>query len=154
MECKEARLNMNKYLDDKLEPEKLEGFIRHVMSCSDCHEELELSFIMTEGMRRLENDEDISINFGEALNSKLRRQLHHIQMARRVKRQLVLWSIIFSVTGIILGGFELQNHKDYVDRETLLSRPAHYYYQMTRDYIFDDTGFIPPSPREIIKYER
>ncbi len=150
MDCKRARFIMHLYMDDCVSPEELEPFIKHINNCPDCHEELEISYIMLEGMRRLENGDNIAVNFQEELKSRLKKQLVRIQRQRRIIFQTVLLAICISLFGILLGHFEQEAHAELVMNKQLNERGQYYFYENSKKYIYEMGNYTPPSLREII----
>ena len=150
MDCKTVRSIIHLYLDNELPAEQMEPFLKHVHSCPDCYEELELSYIMLEGMRRLDYGGNIAVNFQEELNNKMRRQLQRIHRQRRSRINLIFVGTLLSIFGIILGYFEQDEHSMKITQEQLQQRGSYYFYQQSKQYIFDDTGYIPASLKEII----
>lgn len=154
MDCKEARKNIHLYLDNELAAEKLEPFIRHIHSCSECYEELEISYIMLEGMRRLEDGENIAVNFQQELAQKMKRQLQKCTRKRRIRLNLVLIGVVVSLFGMILGYIEQDYHSQDVMERQLKERGDKYYYHGTKKYIYEDGGYRPVSIREILNYDK
>lgn len=65
MDCQEAQALINKYVHNELDVNTLEEFLLHVKQCSDCMEELEVHYIVFQGFRRLDEDENIAVNYHE-----------------------------------------------------------------------------------------
>ncbi len=54
MTCKEFEKMIPDFLNRKLDFLTLKKFSEHMESCKECHEELTIQFLVTEGMQRLE----------------------------------------------------------------------------------------------------
>lgn len=54
MTCKEFEKLIPAFLERKLDFLTLRQFVGHMETCADCHEELVIQFLVTEGMQRLE----------------------------------------------------------------------------------------------------
>lgn len=54
MTCKEFEKLIPAFLEQKLDFFTLKQFVGHMESCAECHEELVIQFLVTEGMQRLE----------------------------------------------------------------------------------------------------
>lgn len=54
MTCKEFERLIPAFLNQKLDFLSLKEFIGHMGSCAECHEELEIQFLVTQGMQSLE----------------------------------------------------------------------------------------------------
>ena len=154
MDCRTVRSLIHLYMDNQLPSEQLEPFIRHIQSCSDCYEELEINYIMLEGMRRLEAGDQIAVNFQKELSAKLKKQLSRIQRQKRTRIQIVVIGICMSLFGILLGYFEQEDHSQKVMTQQLEERGEHYFYNQTKYYIYEAGSYEPPSLREIIHYDK
>ena len=53
MECKEFERRIPDYLAKKLDYPALKLFLEHLDECADCREELDIQFLVAEGMHRL-----------------------------------------------------------------------------------------------------
>lgn len=71
MICKEWQKMIPGFLDNSLENQELEGFIKHVQTCEDCYEELEIMFMLSIGLQELNEDRNISYNFSQLLENKI-----------------------------------------------------------------------------------
>ena len=154
MDCKLARRNIHLYIDNLLSSEDAEPFLKHIHSCPDCYEELEISFIMLEGIRRLDNGGDIAIDFQQELDNRINKELLHFHRSRRKRIYLVILGVCLSLFGITLGHFEQLNHAQEIMQRQILERGERYYYHTTKKYIFGDGMYLPPSLREIIYHEK
>ena len=56
MDCVEFDKKINPYLHDELSDEELNEFLLHLASCPKCSEELEINYIVNEGIRRLDRE--------------------------------------------------------------------------------------------------
>lgn len=54
MTCKEFEKLIPVFMEQKLDFLTLKQFIGHMENCEECHEELVIQFLVTEGMQRLE----------------------------------------------------------------------------------------------------
>lgn len=76
MKCIEFQRLIPDFISDRiLEDDKyeyLEDFIEHSKECAECYDELEIHYMIMEGLDKLENDSKASFNFKEELQKKLR----------------------------------------------------------------------------------
>ena len=93
MNCKEAEKKIPSFLQDDLDGSKLEEFVEHVESCSECNEELSIQFLVTEGLERLE--EGNNFNLQEELLMKLEGAEHRINVHR------MLWYILLCLEAAV-----------------------------------------------------
>ena len=83
MNCKEAEKKIPSFLQDELDGSKLEEFVEHVETCSECKEELSIQFLVAEGLERLEGGHNF--NLQKELVMKLEDAEHRIGVHK------VLW---------------------------------------------------------------
>lgn len=72
MLCREWQKKIPDFLSNRMPVEEQEEFIVHVRGCDDCHEELEIMYMLAEGLEELENGTDTSYNFKNMLNRRLK----------------------------------------------------------------------------------
>lgn len=150
MDCKSVRYNMHLYMDEELSQECLEPFIRHVNHCPDCYEELEINYIMIEGMRRLEEGGAIAVNFQDEFRNRLKHQLSNILLHKRMKIQVVVVTVLVCLVGILLGSFEQEAHLNMMMEQMVNERGEHYFYENTKRYVFELTDYQPPSLQSLM----
>lgn len=73
MKCDEFEKMMPNFIDDVMEEEDYDEFIRHVKSCSACKDELEIHYMIYRGLDRIENDSAKSFDIARELASQLER---------------------------------------------------------------------------------
>lgn len=69
MDCKEFLKLIPDFLNRDLEYRTLKHFFKHALHCSECFEELNIQFLITEGMNRLEEGDAFDLN--KELNKRL-----------------------------------------------------------------------------------
>lgn len=79
---------------------ELEGFLAHVKECPECREELEVYYALLTAIRLLDEDKEMSNNFTEDLNLKIRNCEEHIRRNKlnKVKRRIVFVFVVIGVT--------------------------------------------------------
>ena len=96
MDCQEAQALINKYVHNELDLKTLEDFLLHVEQCPDCMEELEVYYIVFQGFRRLDEDDNIAVNYHEEfihtlnVNEEKIRHSHNLYIIRRIAFLLLL----------------------------------------------------------------
>ena len=101
MDCKEAQRSIPLFLKDELDRDTEFRLVEHITSCSECMEELTVEYLLTEGISRLENAEDIDVQ------SELDDRLNHTITRRKVYKQLKAGLFLVSILIffiLILGG--------------------------------------------------
>ena len=104
MNCRECQKRVSDYLKDKLDRRELESFIKHVNSCTDCYEELEIMFTLTVGLMQLE-EEINSYNFKIALKDKLKHELReciNYRVFYNYRNTIVAMAYILVLLGVII----------------------------------------------------
>lgn len=56
MDCKEVQKAIPRFISDDLSGRELQDFLNHIENCAECHEELSIQYLVTEGMNHLEKD--------------------------------------------------------------------------------------------------
>ena len=84
MTCKEAERLVMPYIKDELEDEELEGFLKHMESCPDCREELEIYFTVEAGITQLDSEAG-NYNIKGALEATVEQSRQRLQAIRLIK---------------------------------------------------------------------
>lgn len=103
MDCREAQSLIVPFIENQLQAEQEEAFIKHIGQCSDCYDELEVYFIVFSGIRQLDGEtQDISDFKGE-----LKKYIHaHKEALNRRKSRNMRRRVLtaFTVLFILLAG--------------------------------------------------
>ncbi|MBR1670403.1 MAG: zf-HC2 domain-containing protein [Butyrivibrio sp.] len=62
MKCSDIQKLIPAFLDDDLDNQDLSLFLSHVESCSECREELTIQFLVSVGLKRLEDGKTFNLN--------------------------------------------------------------------------------------------
>jgi hypothetical protein len=101
MDCKETQRNIPLFLKDELDMDLAYEFVKHVRACNECMDELNIEYLLFEGINMLENAETIDV--AKELENKLNRVVNRVRLRRKLKAGLCLdASMVFCI--IILGG--------------------------------------------------
>ncbi len=95
MNCKDFEQMIPLYLHNELRGKELETFIKHLVSCDSCKEELTIQYLITEGMHRLEDGNTLDVE--KELSEKLGQSIHYL----KVKKRLHIISTVFKIAGVI-----------------------------------------------------
>ena len=99
MTCREAQRLVMPYINGSITDSELEEFLKHIDSCSECREELEIYFTVDVGIRQLDEGTG-TYNIKGALETALALSRQHIrtltlfQTARYVVNTLCFWSVL------------------------------------------------------------
>lgn len=139
MTCLEAQTKIMAFIDNKLTDEELYDFVRHIKHCQNCSEELEIYYTLLVGMKQLDNNENLSVNFKKDLDRKIEDTLHRINQTNKLRKSSVA---IFALLFVGVGVFAYNNFLGWVynsEQELKRSRQSEYYYYDTFGaYIFDE----------------
>ena len=98
MTCREAQKLVMPYINKEISDEDLAEFLKHIDSCEECREELEIYFTVDVGIRQLEEGTG-TYNIKGALESSLElsrqhiRTLYLLQTARYAVNTLCFWTV-------------------------------------------------------------
>lgn len=99
MTCKEAQDYMQQFLRDGLDNDVCEEFLKHVGSCPQCKEELQVTHILVSALEELETDTDSDGDYPEKLRLHLQKAEQKVQKNKRRKR---INYILLPITLLIL----------------------------------------------------
>ena len=90
MKCEEALTKIEAYINHTLNGRELEEFLEHVTSCQECYDELETYYIISVGMRYLEEED---------LHTRERR----VRRRNILRKTAVLLGVLFFIVILVLG---------------------------------------------------
>ncbi len=88
-ECKNIEQMLPLYLEGKLGLDDAARVVGHLKTCKECNEELEISYLLNEGVKRVEN--------GETLDVKVeleKKRAHSEKLLHLIKRTRMLVEVI------------------------------------------------------------
>ncbi len=145
MTCLEAQSNIMAFIDKKLPDDRVKDFVRHVKHCPNCSEELEIYYTLIVGMRKLDNNQDISLNFKKDLDDTLDRLDNKVKNTKRAK--VSIFSLI-CLGAVILLFFAYNGYLARVydiEQDIIKERQGKYYF-------YDNFGdYLEICDRDIIK---
>ncbi len=100
MDCMTFNKDIDAFIHDRLDDDELNGFLNHLKTCRSCAEELEVNYIVQEGIVRLE-DKHASLNLASAHRHNLKNYQEY--MITR-KRLMVLSNVFRTLTFWVLAG--------------------------------------------------
>ena len=101
MTCLEAQSVIMAYIDGKLSKEQKIQFLKHVATCSNCKEELNIYYTMIVGMRQLDENQPLSKDFSLELDNRIRSELKNDRKKRSFfKSSMCL--IVISIIGFLI----------------------------------------------------
>ena len=97
MKCKEVEQLIQPYIEDRIGSEELVQFMDHLSHCAECQDELEIRYLIKEGLSRLENGETLDLK--KELAAKLSHSVRLIHFRSKIKIMIFL---IESAAGLSL----------------------------------------------------
>ena len=97
MTCIESQSLITAFINDELNISELEEFIRHVQSCEECKEELEVYYALLTAMKQLDEDKHLSNDYNQDLKEKIERtqeKIIHLRFNYYRKKGILLMIII------------------------------------------------------------
>ncbi len=114
MNCREAQALINKYVHNELDLKTLEEFLLHVELCPDCMEDLEVYYIVFQGFRRLDEDDNIAVNYHDEFIHTLTMNEDKIKRAKNahIFRRVAFMLLVFIMMIGSSFSMNLENAKD------------------------------------------
>lgn len=106
MTCKEFEKLIPDFLNHKMDFLTLNKFSEHMRTCEDCHEELVIQFLVTEGMQRLEEGDAFDLQ--KELDRRLEEAEHRVRFHSlflnigRVLKVITILAVILFVIWILI----------------------------------------------------
>ncbi|MHB8130876.1 MAG: anti-sigma factor family protein [Mobilitalea sp.] len=97
MTCTKAQSMITPFINNKLNLKEIEDFLDHIGSCPICREELEVYYALLTAMKQLDEDKNLSDDFGLELSQKIERaqeRILHIKYTYYRKKAILIISMI------------------------------------------------------------
>ena len=96
MDCREFDKHIQNFIDRKIEYARLDDFIEHYKHCKDCHEELEINFLLA---YVLSEEDKPMFNLSKELDRHIHEELEKKEKYyKKVLFRILLYSFTESVT--------------------------------------------------------
>lgn len=150
MNCLEAQSKIVAFIEDKLEDSESLEFVRHIRSCENCAEELEIYYTLLVGMKQLDEDRELSTDFKAQMEEKLNMKYKHIQNRRKLTGSTIALIAAGLFVVVFLGYKSYQTTLYLQEQEAIKARQSEFYYS---DY-FGDALFHPMDykPFDLAEY--
>ena len=99
MDCITFNKDIDAFIKGELCDEELNSFLLHLKGCRNCEEELQVNYIVQEGMKRM-NDRHASLNIAAAYAREIGDDCEYIASRKRmivvsdIFRTLVFWTVL------------------------------------------------------------
>lgn len=100
MTCLESQSNILSFVENSLPEDKKVEFVKHIKHCKNCKEELEIYYTLIVGMRKLDNNEELSLDFKSRLDDELNKIENKARKATRFK--ISTFGIFFSIVVVLI----------------------------------------------------
>nr|MDN4743198.1 zf-HC2 domain-containing protein [Lachnospiraceae bacterium C1.1] len=90
--CKDVENLLQPYLENKLNIEQMRVLHSHIIECADCYDELEIRYLLMEGLRHLEDGETLDLK--KELDDRLYKTKQRVLFADRIQ------AIVFILEGV------------------------------------------------------
>lgn len=102
MDCKEFERRIPLFLQNNMDYESMEEFHKHMSECANCKEELSIQFLVSEGIKHLENGD--VFNLDEELSGRIEasRRSHYRKGVVLNAFQWILTTILFLVGAALI----------------------------------------------------
>ncbi len=135
----EAQSKIVAFIEDKLDSGETLEFVRHIRSCENCAEELEIYYTLLVGMKQLDEDQELSTDFKSQMEKKLNMEYKHIQNRRKLTGSSIVLALVAVAVASVLGYESYLTTKYQKEQAEIKERQSEYYYS---DY-FQDAMFYP-----------
>lgn len=142
MNCLEAQSKIIAFIENKLPDDELREFIKHVRSCKNCYEELDIYYTLIVGMKQLDESDNISTDFKNALDKHLEEEMNRLTTVKRIANSTILVGIAAVVAGLIwLYSGALDKVYNYEQNSKLSEQPEYYYAEFFGSRLLDDSRY-------------
>lgn len=95
MSCRETRKHIDQFIKDELEGRELWDFIKHIMECPECMEELEIQYLVSEGIQHLEKGSTFD------LQGQLDKKIEKAEKKIRARKWVIAFMYVIEVIAIL-----------------------------------------------------
>lgn len=146
MTCLEVQSKIIAYIDNKLERDEKQDFLKHIQSCDDCKDELNIYYTMIEGMRQLDENMPLSRDFTAELNNRMEREMRSSKKKREFFRSSILLAVAGMLFFVIVGYVNFLNLLHEQEQTALKEAQGEYYYSSH----FDRFLFFPEEEKNVM----
>lgn len=128
MNCLETQSKIMAFIDNKLPDDELKEFIKHVKSCDNCAEELEIYYTLIVGTRQLDNEQNLSLNFKDELENRLDEEMNRMTAVKRIAASTIVLVLAAVIVGLVWIYNGILDRVYQNEQNTKLSAQTEYYY--------------------------
>lgn len=82
MICSRAQNMITPFINKELNLKDTEAFLNHINHCQNCHEELEVYYVLLTAMKQLDEDKNLSDDYGLELSKELEKAQERVIHAK------------------------------------------------------------------------
>lgn len=143
MNCLEAQSKIMAFIDGKLPDDEHREFIKHVRSCKNCYEELNIYYTLIVGMKELDESDNIPTDFKDSLDRRLDEDMSRLTTVKRIANStimLVIAAVVFGLIWLYRGALD----KVYVYEQNSKrnEQPENYYATFFDDRLLHDSEYM------------
>lgn len=102
MDCTQALSWIIPYSEGRLRNKQREQFLLHVCSCKNCYEELDIHFIVVQGIKGLDEDTPRNFDFTHMLWERIQYELREIKHQRVIKIIIIFLLLVLIVAAVAM----------------------------------------------------
>lgn len=105
MDCRNCKHDMWHYLKNNLNDRKTAAVLEHIDSCPSCREELKIQFMVSEGLKRLEDNQN-GFNLVNDFNKMIDASKHRCMLLKRTNFVVMYGSLalLAYTAGVLIMG--------------------------------------------------
>lgn len=107
--CKDVNSKMSSFIKKDLQGLELKRFMAHADVCEECKEELSIQFLISEGLKQLEKDDNY-FNLQKRLEDRLTQCRREIVVRDRLVLFMTIVVVISLVAVIVMTGMVVHKH--------------------------------------------
>ena len=115
MDCREAQALIVPFIEGELTDEQTEAFIQHIENCTDCYDELEVYYIVMVGVKQLDEEEHMLVDFKGDLKKYISNKKEQIARKHSRSTRRKLGGMVMIVLLLCVGGFVWYNVYSHPD---------------------------------------
>lgn len=99
MDCERVQELIAPFVNGKLNTDETEEFLKHIDTCADCREELEVSYSLMTAMKQLDEGADLSEDYIQELDEKIEACFIEGLKKKKVRarRRVILAALVFGM---------------------------------------------------------
>lgn len=153
MNCTECEKLINDYIYDKLDEETYDAFVRHVLGCKDCLEELKINYSVIMALDQMDRGDELSEDYEAEVDERIVRYVVKKKRRHRAYMGLCLLLLIASVfAGMVFSMFFMGSNEEIIYSQEKVDSGVSISYDGVPDYIDPVEQTINNYNSDVIDY--